>query len=57
VNSEIEGKKYPTLQDLGTALDVDFDEIKTWSQYVAFGIKSGVDPSRIQKISLGDNHF
>jgi hypothetical protein len=57
VNSEIEGKKYPTLQDLGTALDVDFDEIKTWSQYIAFGIKSGVDPSRIQKISLGENHF
>lgn len=54
MNAVIEGKKYPTIQELGNALGTDFDDIKTWSQYLSFWVKSGVDPSRIHQITLGE---
>ena len=55
MNSVIEWKNYATLDELGDILGADFNEIKNWNEYIAFGVKSGVDPSRIQTIRLANN--
>jgi hypothetical protein len=55
MNAVIEWKKYPTIQELGNALGADFDETKTWNQYLAFWVKNGIDPSRIHRIALWEN--
>ena len=55
MNAVIEWKKYDTQDDLWIALSADFGDIKTWNDYIALGIKNGIDPSRIHLINLGVN--
>lgn len=54
INAVIEGKEYATLQDLSSALNVDFDDVKTWKQYIDIGIKNGIKAHDIHLISLGN---
>lgn len=41
------------LSDLSSDLGVDFDDIKTWTNYIAVGIKNGIESSRIDTVDLG----
>lgn len=34
---------------------MDFDEVKTWKEYIDIGIKNGINASDIHMVSLGSN--
>lgn len=53
INASIEWKEYSTIADLWVALGADFGEVKTWKDYIALGIKSWIELSKIQNIELG----
>ena len=53
INAVIDGKQYETLSELWSVLGADFDDVKTWKDYIALGVKSGIDPSKIETIVLG----
>lgn len=55
INAVIEGKKYPSLNELWTALGINYDDIKTWNNYFDFAVKNWLDRSKIDVITLGDN--
>ncbi len=52
ISAVIEGKTYDSLSDLSTALGTDFGTVKTWNDYIALGIKSGIDAWKIVTVSL-----
>ncbi len=55
INASIEGKEYTTIDELWTALDIDFTTTKNWEQYTALLRESGVERSDISLINLDEN--
>ncbi len=52
LNATLEQKEYPTLQELGTALDMDFDKSTTWDQYISAIADFGISRSEIIPLEL-----
>jgi hypothetical protein len=52
INSTLEQKEYPTPQELGTALDIDFDEIATWDKYISAIADFGISKYEIMTLDL-----
>jgi hypothetical protein len=52
INATLEQKEYPTLQELGTALDIDFDRITNWDQYISTIADFGINKSEIITLDL-----
>lgn len=52
INATLEQKEYPTLQELGTTLDIDFDQITNWDQYISAIADFGINQSEITTLDL-----
>jgi hypothetical protein len=52
INATLEQKEYPTIQELGTALDMDFDSISTCDNYISAIADFGIRSSDISSLNL-----
>ncbi len=52
INATLEQKEYLTPQELGTSIDIDFDQITTWDQYVSAIADFGIINSEITTLDL-----
>jgi Trypsin-like peptidase domain len=55
LNATLEQKEYATPQELGTTLDMDFDQITTWDQYISAIADFGISRSEIMTLDLWVN--
>lgn len=52
INETIEHKEYQTREELGTTLDMDFDSIANWTEYLSAIADFGISTSDITTLDL-----